>query len=773
MTYTGHIINAAVLILCGLFVIVLGLGNYDSIAAKPIVDSKPSVISEPIVVSNPFIEQMADNGSNSAGPAPTNQEPSGLEIKGSTQESKQPLKIIPFESPSTKLSAQLEKTGPQEEKAAGVSEQAPKIVPLEVPPPPVGVSTRPGLTPRGYTSRYFYIERPKVGLGLSYEIEEVQRQASGNETKDTSNEFREWLPLETSGWAYHPALFKFTLDFVPEWAQTKRDLDPGGSGSDNVFVPSYALDAIFLEPKPYTLHAFATRRELKLRSAFSEPTNTTLDTYGADLRLKYYKVLPTFFKYTHTDTDQSGFFDSTGARDDFNLLSQHTTKNSTSTLNSLYSDDERTSGGNTARVKTFDGNLGNEYYIAGDRRKTLFSTLRYRWTDTESQEDMDYSLTEDLFWRYTDKLYTNYVFSYGKREADAFDSERADFRARLQHLLYENLTTRISTGANLNDFTGGKENTYDNKIDLLYQRNIPWGILSLTSGWNYRYTTREGGETLIPVIDEPQALTTGEVTLLDNENVDLDSIVVTDITGTIAYIENVDYRIERNNSFVSISRTTVGAIANGQTVLVDYRFLRDPAFDDAVFNQAYNIQFYLLNALTLSYGYQHADQNIVSGTPPENTIDDTTQTAEIRLNLGWTDTRLSYEDRDRNSETSTLRWLASQTFRIRPVRSFSFDITGSYGKTKFTDVGEIQEQYGGSSRLVWTPAGWCRFRVEGFVNKITGDVADRIDTNLFAGLELSYRIWRGNVGYYLDSSGSSDTKRNRQALKVEFIRFLW
>ncbi|UCD78321.1 MAG: hypothetical protein JSW26_23375 [Desulfobacterales bacterium] len=657
-------------------------------------------------------------------------------------------------------------------KAAGISKQAPQIVPLEIPPPGVS-STRPGLTARGYTSRYFHLERPKVGLGLSYEYEQEKTKSGGNETKDTSHEFRERVPIELEGWAYHPALCKFTLGVVPEWSQTKRDVDPGPSASDNVFVPSYAADAIFLEPKPYTLHTFASRRELKLRSAFSQPTDTTIDKYGADLRLKYYKVLPTFVKYTHTDTDQSGFYDSTGERDDFQLSSQHFTKNSTTTLNSSYSDDDRTTGGDTVRVKNFDNNLGNEYHIAGDQRKSLLSRLRYRWTDNESQESEEYSLAENLNWRYTNNLYTNYIFSYNKRDTDAFDSERTAGRAALKHLLYENLTTSISTGFNLNDFTGGEENAYDGDLSFFYTRKIPWGLLNLRSGWNYRYTTREGGEAVITVNDEPHVLTTGEVTLLDNENVDVDSIFVTDVTGTIAYIENADYTIEEAGSFTRISRTTFGAIANGQTVLVDYRFSSDPAFDDTLFNQAYSIGFFLWNALTLSYGYQHANQNIVSGPPPENTVDDTTQTAEIRLDLGWTDTRLSYEDRDRTSGTSSRRWGASQTFRIRPARRFLYDITGSYGETKFTDVGQKQHQYGVSSRLVWRPAGWFRFRMEGFLNKITGDVEDQLDANFFAGIELSYRIWRGAAGYYYDRSGSSDAFRNRHAMKFEIIRILW
>ncbi|MGD2096426.1 MAG: hypothetical protein PVG35_02535 [Desulfobacterales bacterium] len=737
MTQSGHIRKVLVLAFCGLFLI--GVETAKGSSAASVISTEIDPFSE----TKKFIKKTEP-------PPATNPVEAAARPEG--------------------FSAQLEKPDPPQ-KATGISERAPKIVPLKVPPPAVSAN-RPGLSARGYTGRYFHLERPKIGLGLSYEFEEEKTKADGSATTDTSHEFRERLPIEASGWAYHPALCTFTLGVVPEWSQTKRNVDPGPSASDHVFVPSYAADAFFLEPKPYTVHTFASRREIKLRSAFSQPTDTTIDKYGSDLRLKY-KILPTFVKYTHTDLDQSGFYDSNGEREDFQLSSQHVTKNSTTALDSNYSDDDRTSGGDTARVKTFDNNLGNEYYFTGDQRKYLFSRLRYRWTDNDSQESQEYGLSENLYWRYTDKLWTNYLFSYDERDTDAFDTRTTAFRANLQHLLYENLTTSVATGFRLNDFTGGEENAYDGDLNFLYNRDIPWGVLTLRSGWNYRYTTREGNEAEITVTDEPHVLTTGVATLLDNPNVDLDSIFVTDVTGTIAYIENVDYTIAEVGSFVQISRTTVGAIANGETVLVDYNFESDPAFDDTVFNQAYGIQFFLWNALTLAYGYQHADQNIVSGPPPENKIDDTTNRAEIRFNLGWTDTRLTYEDRDRSSGTSTRTWLASQTFRIRPLRRVAFYVTGTYGETDFTDVGQDQKQYGGSSRLLWRPTGWCRFRAEGFYNKISGDVEDSIDTNFTAVLELSYRIWRGSAGYYYNRSGSSDAYRIRNALQFDIIRILW
>jgi hypothetical protein len=78
-----------------------------------------------------------------------------------------------------------------------------------------------------------------------------------------------------------------------------------------------------------------------------------------------------------------------------------------------------------------------------------------------------------------------------------------------------------------------------------------------------------------------------------------------------------------------------------------------------------------------------------------------------------------------------------------------------------------------SGRLFWTPAGWCRFRLEGFWNKITGDVEDSTDSNLTAGLEFSYRIWSGGIFYYFDNSEVDQVSRKRQAVTVEVIRILW
>jgi len=265
------------------------------------------------------------------------------------------------------------------------------------------------------------------------------------------------------------------------------------------------------------------------------------------------------------------------------------------------------------------------------------------------------------------------------------------------------------------------------------------------------------------------------VTLLDNEKVDLDSILVTNVAGTIVYRENVDYTLEEIDSSVRISRTVLGAIANGQTVLVDYRYLRDPAFDDTLFGQTYGIQLHLWKAFRLSYRFFKLDQDIVSGTPPENRIDDTAHTAQLQYDLGWTNTLLSFEDTDRKSGVSLRRWRAQENLRFSPWRPLFFSIKGFYQQTEFKDSNDTEDFYGLRTIINWTPARWSRFELEGFHERISGDREDKLQTGLNASLKMSYRIWNGNISYgYLETEDkNSGQKITEQTLLFEIIRLLW
>ena len=621
----------------------------------------------------------------------------------------------------------------------------------------------------------FFMQRPKLGMALSYEFESEKRSGPDIDTDDSFHEFREMLDIRTRGWAYHPAFAKYELGFQPTLSQkieTRKEEDDSRK-SRNAYLPAYFADVTFLPLKPYTLHLYGKRYEDTTTSAFTATTDTDTNIYGGDLRFKN-RTLPTTFSYARTSIDQSGFFDSNEDRDDYRITTRHQKGRSDTRAYSVYSDSDRTTDGTDTHVKTSNSEIRNLFDITGKKKMTLNSFLTYRWSEQDSLDTSNLRWLEHLNWRHKKNLQSNYRAGYNEQETGDFKRKTPFFNAGLQHLLYENLTTTFNAGGELNDFTGGSEDIYNTNLDFRYQRKIPWGWLNLNAGYDYNLTFRQGGgQVPIQIIDEAHVLVSGRITLLDNENVDPASVVVTDTTGSIVYVENTDYILTAVNSFMQLSRTTFGAIADGEAVLVDYRYLSESDYDDTVLSQTYAVDFLLWSALRLYYRFGRADQDILSGTAPENRVDDTLHAAEVRYNLGWTDTQLTFEDTDRKSGVSTRQWNAKQTFIYRPLNRLYFRVAGYYGQTVFKDQDDdTQDRYGLRTDLTWAPTRWSRFRMEAYQDRISGDVEKTVNSVGTASLDLYYRIWRGKIFYrFLDQDNrTTGQRRRRHNVFVELVR---
>lgn len=620
----------------------------------------------------------------------------------------------------------------------------------------------------------YYMERPKLGLGFSYEFDAEKRTGPDINTNDSFHEFRQLADIQTRGWLYHPAFMNYTLEFQPVLSQRIEEHEEADDSrkSRSVFLPAYFADITFLPLKPYTLRLFGKRYEDTTTSAFAATTDTDTDIYGADLIFKN-RTLPTTISYARSSVDQSGFFDSDTDQDDFSITTRHQKGRSDTKAYSVYNDSERTTEGTTTRTKTSNSEIRNLFDFTAKRKITLDSSLIYRWSDQDPRTTSNFRWQEKLDWRHKRNLSSSYRLGYREEDTEDFNRRTTFFGGHLRHLLYENLTTTVDADAELNDFTGGSEDIYNPRIDFIYRRRIPWGWLNLNTGYDYRVTLREGGEVAVQITNESHVLTTGVMTLLDNPNVDPGSIVVTDVTGTIVYVEDTDYTIQQVGADTQINRTTFGGIADGQTVLVDYRFLSNSDFDDALLGQNYSVDFYLWSALRLFYGFNKVDQDVLSGiAPPESRVDDTRHTAQLRYNLGWTDTLIRFNDIDRESGVSTRSWQAKQTFAFRPTSRLSFGLSGYFGQTEFSDGNRIQDQYGSRLDATWAPARWCRLRAEAYQNTIDGAGEDTVESVATASLDLFYRIWRGKVFYrFLDQDNRVQNQRRRKhTVFVEVLR---
>jgi len=617
----------------------------------------------------------------------------------------------------------------------------------------------------------FHMERPRLGLEFLYNFNNEEQTGPDINFQSERHEFRERLSIESTGWIYHPALCEYVFDFRPEWGQRMEEINTE-KGSKNAFLQGYYLKTTFLPYKPYSLALFGRRQNIPSLSSFSQVSDTDIDIYGANLNFSY-PVLPTSLSYTHSEEEQTGFYNSQDKSDSWRLLSSHRKGNSNTQLNATYEERMHTTSGFTSDIDTLYSNISNTYEL--EERKIRFrSYLSQRLTDQNTLKTSAIGFNEDIDWEHRENLTTFYDFSYGKNTSGDIFNETKNIGAGLSHRLYENLNTIVSGNITDKEFTGGSENSYIGDLKFDYVRPIPYGTLGANMGFNYRLRSSTFDEEFIPVIDEPHILTGIAFSFLDNKFIDIGSIKVTNIDRTRVYINNLDYEIDEINFFVRIRRLIGSGIADGEQVLVSYRYLSTTSsFDDSTFVQSYGFNLDLLSKLFLSYRYQHSKQKILSGIPPDEPQDDTVHTAEIELLWRFTDTIFSYENADRTAGNSIETWRVNEVLTFRPAPNLFFKMTGTLGHSEFKKgIEEIQDSYGFGFIIDWIPVTWGKLGLSGSHYALSGDSVKTEDTAITVNLEMSYSIWNGSLkySYLLRKDDIDDVTRQINNIIFEIVK---
>ena len=593
--------------------------------------------------------------------------------------------------------------------------------------------------------RYFQIERPMLGTDLSYEFEQDERTGPHIDREDTTQTLSERLDIETGGWFYLPALAVYTLKLSPEWQQSFRQPDEGERRTTDSFLMGYSGELIFLKYKPYTLRFFADRHRSTLQSSFAQRSRTESDSYGATLMLKY-RILPTTLDYKHEKSSQEGFFTTDRKSDGYRLNMKYDRRLGETLLNASYTDSVQTTQATSIHLKIQNAAIQNYSNLTKDRSMTLSSGLGYRSAEGDITKNTGYSFSENLQWRHLENLSTNYTLRYDKNTSDAFTTETKGIDFNLTHLLYETLLTSINADASSNRFTGGETNEYRAGVGFNYKREVPKGMLNINIGYNYGITNQDFVPGFIQVIDESVTLTNGVITLLANKHADIDYIAITDNTGTISYINGIDYRITEMDPFVRISRITGGGISNGQEVLVDYRYISNQPFDYSTFSQYYGISLNLWSSWRIYYHFNRSKQKALAGVPSERLIDDSIHAIGTELNWKWNRTVFEAEDRQTTIMPFT-RWRIEETVTLRPSQKTFLNLSGHYGENKFKDTGDIERFNGIRADFQFMATNWSRFRFEGSRNRISGHGENLVDSGFLTAFEWVYRIWSGGLSY--------------------------
>jgi hypothetical protein len=628
---------------------------------------------------------------------------------------------------------------------------------------------------------FFFIQRPKLGLGAYYRLEDEKRQTPNDEAKTTSHRFRESMTLETNGWVYHPNLMEYHLSIEPEWQQeafyqSQSTMNPTRSYRKDIWVLAYDVGATLQKHKPLSLNIFANRKTGQIDFTNAQDSDIESQTWGT--RLNYANpTLPLSIAWIHRKFDRTGFYQSEEDRDEAQVKIQHNAKKSVTQLNMLYNNSEtsRTTFENTdISSKTLSTELTNAYFVTDDNRVRLDSQIYNIWANYDGLDQRTWILSENLFWSHSKNLLTRYRADYNRREFGGSVNEETRLSAALTHHLFDQLTTDLGAAAVINKFDGGSEDLYKSNLGFLYRRPIPWGSVELGAAYDYAVTKRSGTQNIIPT-EERLTLSTGTETFLDKENVDVGSILVTDITGATVYTENIDYQIEMVGPVVRISRTLMGAIADGQQVNVHYSYRIDFGYDDSRFGQKYRFSLTLWSFLYLAYLYNRIDQDILSGEPPNDPLHDTSNAVRLGFVTKWSDTEFLYDNQDRSNGNSSVTRSVTQRINLRPARNLFLNLSGNIGDRDFPDLNEEERFYSLGTRMAWTPKSWCNFNLICVRNNISGDRRDELDTELETNVKLIYGVWTGSVSYRLRDQ---DDKQNgnrlwRQEMIFQLTRHLW
>jgi len=597
---------------------------------------------------------------------------------------------------------------------------------------------------------YYNIEKPKFSLNLSYELDN-QKQSGGENTKEadnTSHTYIEKLDITTGGWIVYPKLLKYSLRLSPEWEKMNQSIDDNES-SAKTFLLGYSLDVMLLPDKPYSLNLFANRSRSTVSSTLAEKNKTESNVYAAFLNIKY-KILPTILSYRFRENSREGFFSSEDTENKVSLKIKHDKYLGISQLTANYSDLTTSVSGKTTSSQQQSTNLANFYEF---KELGLNSGFNYNQSESSSSNSSSFSLSESLKWEHTDAISSSYNFGYSAADSETVKNRSATFGFNIGTFQYRDVSAFFSANGSTSSNSGRTEDRYGTGTNLNYEKDVPGGDLRISASHTYSInkSSSDSESSLQNVVDEALTLTIVDITTLENEDVVVESIIVTDETGAVEYKKDIHYTVTQIGSLTRISRIPavvdpIPPIPDGATVLVDYTYQAGDPFDFSLFSQSYRTDLNMWSAWRTYYSYNQTTQKALSDPGDSELADDTTHMLGTDLEWKWTRTGLVYKV-ERGSKLSIDSLSINENISLRPLRNLNLNFSGTYRIVWLKDTGEVIRSRSLASSLKWRMRKNLRLNLRGFYNGQTGEDVKTSDIELTSLLQYNLGIWQAALDH--------------------------
>ncbi len=485
-------------------------------------------------------------------------------------------------------------------------------------------------------------------------------KVGGTDVSTDETIFEESLNLTLDGYTYHPNLMEFALAgtfglLQQEFEETRDGVTR--SSSDDGSLDEFDLSATFLKKKPYPGTVYARReRAIEVRP-FLPSLQTITTNYGLDWRYVSEKT-PTSVQFEHTTTE----FDPLGSAEEertqestvygFDTAYNFSLHNSLGLRYSHQSINEEPFG---FKYDSDDVSVFHRLDFGDFHQHQLESTVSY--LDQRGNFDIErFQWRERLRLQHTETLRSWFDFEWLDRTQGSLsgsapiDERSLMLTGSVEHQLFESLTSQVTAFGHRQEFGSGADvDRYGWNASFDYRKKNRWGVLRADYRFGFQRQDRSGGDQRIEVYDEVHQFQDPEPIILDGDDLQVSSIVITDEQSRTLYFQGSDYRIRLFANRVEIERNPTGRIAEGQTVLIDYILNIGGDFILDTTSHGFGIRQEFDFGLTPYYRFRTQDQTITpqrsSGYLPE---DITAHIIGVEYRLGGLSLGAEYEDHESN-----------------------------------------------------------------------------------------------------------------------------
>ncbi len=580
----------------------------------------------------------------------------------------------------------------------------------------------------------------KLGGKLSFENEifREDRESPDLKTREKKSLWEENAELNFRGYFYHPnlvewfGLTRFTL------TQEQHNIDDQGLDS-NGSILDYNLSAIILREKPISFRVFAADATNNLNREFEGPFELRTQERGFEAYTR--GPFPLSFLLENSESNEVDDIREDDQRTthlNFRIADRRDRNWFTMFVYDRESTDETiTNLGTAGEISdTQDLSFGrDEFKLSNNwrfgpkkKKSSLSGNFRVLRRVGFYPEDL-LSANQRLKLQHSETFSTFYKYYFSDIQTENSDEKQLEGEVGFTKEFYESLDITGRLYFRDREFIDGIEDYRGSSIGLDYRKKTPLGFFISAFDLSKEFEKETSTSDSRLIHDENIVLTGINFSSLSDLGIVPGTIVVTNNTKTITYVENVDYTVRTLGEVTEIARILGGSIIDGQTVLVDYAVQSSHEATFATNRISWTNRLRLKHLpLSVYSDYRLNDQQLVSGDDPGNLERDKLWLGGIKLDYKGLTASVEYEVHDLLLSPPTITTRGDINYRKRFNRNLNLIMGGKASKLRYLEVAKFGLEPGRDFQDNYT---------------VYAHIMMKLSRNMLLRVETDYMLGRG------------------------------